>query len=143
MMVSRSADPLQRDYVTMADCVCFLTIGLMNSHSIALWATVDRGGVEELIEAIRSDQATPAAGVEEASRTLRKKLKYGDSRMQIRSLAVLKGLSQRGPQVWRDRWADGLMMARLKEMARDVSSPRTRNRGSCGNERERHMCVPY
>lgn len=53
---------------------------------------------------------------------LRKKLKYGDSRMQIRTLAVLKGLSQRGPGIWRDCWADQLMMSRLKEMARDVSA---------------------
>lgn len=58
----------------------------------------------------------------EASRAIRKKLKYGDSRMQRRAVALLRGMSIRGSEAWKRGWADTYMVGLLQEMRDDVSS---------------------
>jgi hypothetical protein len=52
---------------------------------------------------------------------LRKKLKYGNVHRQLRALVILRALTDNAGKGFKLNWADERLMARLKEMAADVS----------------------
>lgn len=59
-------------------------------------------------------------GQQEASRALRKKLKYGNVHRQLRALIILRALTDNAGKGFKLNWADERLLARLKEMSSDV-----------------------
>ncbi|PKY03036.1 VHS domain protein [Aspergillus campestris IBT 28561] len=80
----------------------------------------DSSGIVDLIEAIRIQ----ASGPSEASRALRKKLKYGNIHRQLRSLTILDFLIQNTGDRFLREFADEPLLERLRIAATDpVSDP--------------------
>ena len=59
--------------------------------------------------------------VQEASRAIRKKLKYGNVHRQLRALVILRALTENASKGFQVNWANVELVGRLKEMAGDVS----------------------
>ncbi|TPR04767.1 Cytochrome P450 family protein [Aspergillus niger] len=80
----------------------------------------DSSGIVDLIEAIRIQ----ASGPTEASRALRKKLKYGNLHRQLRALTILDFLIQNTGDRFLREFADEPLLERLRIAATDpVSDP--------------------
>ncbi|PYH77410.1 VHS domain protein [Aspergillus uvarum CBS 121591] len=80
----------------------------------------DSSGIVDLIEAIRIQ----ASGPREASRALRKKLKYGNLHRQLRALTILDFLIQNTGDRFLREFADEPLLERLRIAATDpVSDP--------------------
>lgn len=80
----------------------------------------DSSGIVDLIEAIRIQ----ASGPTEASRALRKKLKYGNIHRQLRALTILDFLIQNAGDRFHREFADEPLLERLRIAATDsVSDP--------------------
>ncbi|KAA8892846.1 hypothetical protein FN846DRAFT_613296 [Sphaerosporella brunnea] len=78
----------------------------------------DYGGLPELIETIKLQDSGPT----EASRAIRKKLKYGNVHRQLRALTLLDGLiSNAGPRFQRT-FADEPLLERLRLAATDSTT---------------------
>jgi hypothetical protein len=58
---------------------------------------------------------------QEASRAIRKKLKYGNVHRQLRALVILRALTENAGKGFQINWANQELVARLKDMAQDVS----------------------
>jgi hypothetical protein len=58
--------------------------------------------------------------LQEASRAIRKKLKYGNVHRQIRALVILRALTENAGKGFQLNWANEMLMDRLKTMANDV-----------------------
>jgi hypothetical protein len=72
-------------------------------------------GIPELVEAINLQSEGPT----EASRAIRKKLKYGNVHRQIRALVILKALVENCGSKFQQSFADDRLTERLKIMATD------------------------
>ncbi|KKK22904.1 hypothetical protein AOCH_000517 [Aspergillus ochraceoroseus] len=80
----------------------------------------DSSGIVDLIEAIRIQSSGPT----EASRALRKKLKYGNLHRQLRALTILDFLIQNAGDRFLREFADEPLLERLRIAATDsVSDP--------------------
>ncbi|KAI9370053.1 hypothetical protein BJX61DRAFT_516916 [Aspergillus egyptiacus] len=80
----------------------------------------DWSGIVDLIEAIRIQSSGPG----EASRALRKKLKYGNIHRQLRALTILDFLIQNAGDRFHREFADEPLLERLRIAATDsVSDP--------------------
>ncbi|KAK6337195.1 putative actin patch assembly and actin polymerization protein [Orbilia javanica] len=75
----------------------------------------DLAGIPELIEAVRLQDTGP----QEASRALRKKLKYGNYHRQIRSLTILDALVENAGKRFQRSFADEPLLERLRIIASD------------------------
>ena len=64
--------------------------------------------------------------MQEASRAIRKKLKYGNVHRQLRALVILRSLTENAGKGFQLHWANQELVNRLKEMAQDVSPIPTR-----------------
>lgn len=73
-------------------------------------------GIPELVESIN---ILGGQGTTEASRAIRKKLKYGNVHRQIRALVILRALTENAGKGFKLNWANPQLMERLKEMAQD------------------------
>lgn len=83
----------------------------------------DSSGIVDLIEVIRIQ----ASGPPEASRALRKKLKYGNVHRQLRALTILDFLIQNAGDRFLRAFADEPLLERLRITATDsVSDPEVR-----------------
>ncbi|OJJ45302.1 hypothetical protein ASPZODRAFT_133946 [Penicilliopsis zonata CBS 506.65] len=80
----------------------------------------DSSGIIDLIEVIRIQ----ASGPKEASRALRKKLKYGNLHRQLRALTILDFLIQNAGDRFLREFADETLLERLRIAATDpISDP--------------------
>ncbi|OJJ30301.1 hypothetical protein ASPWEDRAFT_45850 [Aspergillus wentii DTO 134E9] len=80
----------------------------------------DSSGIVDLIEVVRIQDTGPT----EASRALRKKLKYGNLHRQLRSLTILDFLIQNTGDRFLREFADEMLLERLRIAATDpVSDP--------------------
>ncbi|EAS35969.3 VHS domain-containing protein [Coccidioides immitis RS] len=85
----------------------------------------DSGGIVDLIEVIRLQSSGP----QEASRALRKKLKYGSVHRQLRALTILDFLIQNAGERFLKSFADEPLLERLRVAATDsVSDPEVREK---------------
>ncbi|KAL1976280.1 hypothetical protein VTN31DRAFT_2562 [Thermomyces dupontii] len=85
----------------------------------------DSSGIVDLIEAIQIQ----ATGPREASRALRKKLKYGNLHRQLRALTILDYLIQNAGDRFLREFADEPLLERLRIAATDpVSDPEVRKK---------------
>ncbi|EFR04863.1 VHS domain-containing protein [Nannizzia gypsea CBS 118893] len=75
----------------------------------------DWSGIPDLIEVIRLQ----ASGPSEASRALRKKLKYGNVHRQLRALTILDFLIQNAGERFHRSFADEPLLERLRVIATD------------------------
>ncbi|KAG8989562.1 putative actin patch assembly and actin polymerization protein, partial [Tulasnella sp. 427] len=75
----------------------------------------DYDGIPELVDAINLQPEGPT----EASRAIRKKLKYGSTHRQIRALTILKALVENCGTKFQLTFADGPLITRIKTMASD------------------------
>ncbi|RJE18016.1 VHS domain protein, partial [Aspergillus sclerotialis] len=83
----------------------------------------DSSGIVDLIEAINIQSSGPA----EASRALRKKLKYGNIHRQLRALTILDFLIQNAGDRFLRAFADEPLLERLRIAATDsVSDPQVK-----------------
>ncbi|EAW06637.1 LSB5 family protein [Aspergillus clavatus NRRL 1] len=84
------------------------------------YETEDSSGIVDLIEAVRIQGSGPT----EASRALRKKLKYGNLHRQLRALTILDFLIQNAGDRFLREFADEPLLERLRIAATDpVSDP--------------------
>lgn len=67
------------------------------------------------------DAKSQALNPQEASRAIRKKLKYGNVHRQLRALVILRALTENAGKGFQMHWANQELITRLKEMASDVS----------------------
>ncbi|ESZ89651.1 hypothetical protein SBOR_9963 [Sclerotinia borealis F-4128] len=80
----------------------------------------DFGGIPELVEVIKIQSTGPT----EASRAIRKKLKYGNVHRQIRALEILDGLIQNAGGRFQRTFADEALLERLRICGTsDLSDP--------------------
>ncbi|KAF7854607.1 hypothetical protein EAF04_010416 [Stromatinia cepivora] len=80
----------------------------------------DFGGIPELVEVIKIQSTGPT----EASRAIRKKLKYGNVHRQIRALEILDGLIQNAGPRFQRTFADEALLERLRICGTsDLSDP--------------------
>ncbi|KAK2754282.1 putative actin patch assembly and actin polymerization protein [Arachnomyces sp. PD_36] len=85
----------------------------------------DASGVVDLIEVIRLQSSGPT----EASRALRKKLKYGNVHRQLRALTILDFLIQNAGERFLRGFADEPLLERLRFAATDpVSDPEVKDK---------------
>ncbi|KAH8704914.1 VHS domain protein [Talaromyces proteolyticus] len=85
----------------------------------------DWSGIVDLIEVVRIQSTGPA----EASRALRKKLKYGNVHRQLRALTILDFLIQNAGERFLRVFADEPLLERLRIAATDsVSDPEVRKK---------------
>ncbi|KAK4160041.1 hypothetical protein QBC43DRAFT_326046 [Cladorrhinum sp. PSN259] len=97
----------------------------------------DLSGIPDLIEVINLQEAGPT----EASRAIRKKLKYGNLHRQLRALTLLDGLIQNAGPRFQRSFADEPLMERLRFCATaQLSDPEVRKK--CG-ELFRSWAVQY
>lgn len=82
------------------------------------YTTTSLDGIPELVESVN---ILGPQGTTEASRAIRKKLKYGNSHRQIRALVILRALTENCGHGFRLNWANEQLMERLQIMATDVS----------------------
>ncbi|KAG8898309.1 putative actin patch assembly and actin polymerization protein, partial [Tulasnella sp. 417] len=75
----------------------------------------DYDGIPEIVDAINLQPEGPA----EASRAIRKKLKYGNTHRQLRALTILKALVENCGTKFQLTFADGPLITRIKTMASD------------------------
>ena len=88
------------------------------------YATTSLDGIPELVESVN---ILGPQGTTEASRAIRKKLKYGNSHRQIRALVILRALTENCGHGFKLNWANEQLMERLKIMATDVSTTTERS----------------
>ncbi|KAL7417651.1 hypothetical protein BDY24DRAFT_375610 [Mrakia frigida] len=89
------------------------------------YAENELDGVAELVQAV-DIQGT---GPDEASRAIRKKIKYGSTHKQIRSLTLLKSLSENSSTFHKSFTSSPQLVDRLKETARDShTDPRVKQK---------------
>ncbi|KAF3492401.1 VHS domain-containing protein [Arthroderma uncinatum] len=90
---------------------------LMLTHSLTAeqYEVDDWSGIINLIEVIRLQ----ASGPSEASRALRKKLKYGNVHRQLRALTILDFLIQNAGERFLKSFADEPLLERLRVIATD------------------------
>ncbi|KAG8955423.1 putative actin patch assembly and actin polymerization protein [Tulasnella sp. 424] len=75
----------------------------------------DYDGIPEIVDAINLQPEGPT----EASRAIRKKLKYGNTHRQLRALTILKALVENCGTKFQLTFADGPLITRIKTMASD------------------------
>ncbi|KAE8539433.1 hypothetical protein D1P53_004533 [Cryptococcus gattii VGV] len=73
-------------------------------------------GISELVDSVN---ILGPQGTTEASRAIRKKLKYGNVHRQIRALVVLRALTENAGKGFQLNWANEQLMERLRLMATD------------------------
>ncbi|KAG8891471.1 putative actin patch assembly and actin polymerization protein, partial [Tulasnella sp. 403] len=73
----------------------------------------DYDGIPELVDAINLQ----AEGPSEASRAIRKKLKYGDVHRQLRALTLLRALVENCGSKFQSSFADDALITRIKALA--------------------------
>ncbi|KZZ96807.1 VHS domain protein [Moelleriella libera RCEF 2490] len=89
------------------------------------YAEDDLSGIPELVEVIKLQ----ATGPGEAARAIRKKLKYGTARRQIRALVLLDGLIQNAGAQFQRGFADEPLLERLRVCGTSsLSDPAVRNK---------------
>lgn len=89
------------------------------------YAENELDGVSELVQAV-DIQAT---GPDEASRAIRKKIKYGSTHKQLRALTLLKSLSENSSTFHKSFISSPQLVDRLKEAAKDThGDPRVRKK---------------
>lgn len=112
-------------YIAGAKGVMDLVGGVKPHSSISDWIeilTSDRyeedslDGINEVLESIRLQGFE---GITESSRAIRKKLKYGNVHRQLRSLTILRALSENGSNTYKHSFANDQLMQRFREMATD------------------------
>lgn len=80
----------------------------------------DLSGLPDLVEVIKLQ----ATGPTEASRAIRKKLKYGSAHRQLRALVILDGLIQNAGPRFQRAFADEMLLERLRVCGTsDLSDP--------------------
>ncbi|KAJ5513269.1 VHS subgroup [Penicillium fimorum] len=79
----------------------------------------DSSGIVDLVEVVRIQ----ASGPMEASRALRKKLKYGNIHRQLRALTILDFLVQNAGERFLRDFADEALLERLRIAATDPDTP--------------------
>ncbi|KAL1955756.1 hypothetical protein VTO42DRAFT_8154 [Malbranchea cinnamomea] len=85
----------------------------------------DSSGIVDLVEVIRLQESGPS----EASRALRKKLKYGSVHRQLRALTILDYLIQNAGERFLRQFADEMLLERLRVAATDpVSDPEVKQK---------------
>ncbi|OCF38205.1 hypothetical protein I317_07245 [Kwoniella heveanensis CBS 569] len=83
-------------------------------------------GIPELVESVNIQAYQ---GTTEASRAIRKKLKYGNVHRQLRALVILRALTENAGKGFQLGWANQQLMDRLKEMANDsLLDPKVKRR---------------
>ncbi|GAA5854687.1 hypothetical protein JCM8547_004940 [Rhodosporidiobolus lusitaniae] len=86
----------------------------------------DYEGITELVESINLQ---PTTGPTEASRAIRKKLKYSDVHGQLRALTIIKALVENGGGRFQKTFADERLVDRIKLMAGDPhTDPRVKKK---------------
>jgi len=70
----------------------------------------DIGGIPELVDVIKLQSTGPS----EASRAIRKKLKYGSVHQQLRALTILDGLIQNAGERFQRDFVDEMLLERLR-----------------------------
>ncbi|KIR53498.1 hypothetical protein I315_04091 [Cryptococcus gattii Ru294] len=73
-------------------------------------------GISELVDSVN---ILGPQGTTEASRAIRKKLKYGNVHRQIRALVILRALTENAGKGFQLNWANDQLMERLRLMATD------------------------
>ncbi|OWZ72599.1 hypothetical protein AYX14_01923 [Cryptococcus neoformans] len=73
-------------------------------------------GISELVDSVN---ILGPQGTTEASRAIRKKLKYGNVHRQIRALVILRALTENAGKGFQLNWANEQLMERLRLMATD------------------------
>lgn len=87
----------------------------------------DLSGLVDLVEVIKLQ----ASGPTEASRAIRKKLKYGNAHRQLRALVILDGLIQNAGDRFQRSFADEMLLERLRVCGTsDVTDPDVRKKCS-------------
>lgn len=87
----------------------------------------DLSGIPDLVEVIKLQASGPA----EASRALRKKLKYGNVHRQLRALTLLDGLIQNAGPRFQRSFSDEMLLERLRVCGTsDLSDPDVRKKCS-------------
>jgi hypothetical protein len=84
-----------------------VTIETLTSESVPV---DDLSGIPDLVEVINIQEAGPR----EASRAIRKKLKYGNVHRQLRALTILDGLIQNAGSRFQRSFADEALLERLR-----------------------------
>lgn len=85
----------------------------------------DFGGIPELVDVIKIQSTGPT----EASRAIRKKLKYGNVHRQIRALEILDGLIQNAGPRFQRTFADEALLERLRICGTsDLSDPAVKSK---------------
>ncbi|WVW86142.1 hypothetical protein I302_108183 [Kwoniella bestiolae CBS 10118] len=83
-------------------------------------------GIPELVESINIQGYQ---GTTEATRAIRKKLKYGNVHRQLRALVILRALTENAGKGFQLGWANSQLMERLREMANDsLLDPKVKKR---------------
>lgn len=82
----------------------------------------DEGSLDGIPELVDSINIQGPQGTTEASRAIRKKLKYGNTHRQIRALVILRALTENAGHGFKLNWPNQQIMERLRDMATDVSS---------------------
>ncbi|KAL1412733.1 hypothetical protein Q8F55_000480 [Vanrija albida] len=83
-------------------------------------------GIPELVDSVNLQGSQ---GTTEASRAIRKKLKYGNVHRQLRALVILRSLTENAGKNFQLNWADQRLLDRLREMATDgLLDPKVKKR---------------
>ncbi|CCG82951.1 VHS domain protein [Taphrina deformans PYCC 5710] len=80
----------------------------------------DLSGLPDLIEVVKLQDGGPT----EASRAIRKKLKYGSHHQQVRALVILDALVSNAGKSFQRRFGDEMLLDRLRTMATDGMTDR-------------------
>ena len=85
----------------------------------------DIGGIPELVDVIKLQSTGPS----EASRAIRKKLKYGSVHQQLRALVILDGLIQNAGERFQRDFVDEMLLERLRVCGTsEVSDPQVKDK---------------
>jgi hypothetical protein len=83
----------------------------------------DLGGIPDLVEVIKLQPGGPT----EASRAIRKKLKYGNVHRQLRALTILDALIKNAGETFQRSFADEMLLERLRVCgSSDISDPKVK-----------------
>ncbi|KAG9246628.1 VHS domain protein [Calycina marina] len=87
------------------------------------WEIDDISSIPDLVDVIKLQSTGPA----EASRAIRKKLKYGNLHRQLRALTILDGLIQNAGERFQRDFVDEMLLERLRLCATsNVSDPKVK-----------------
>ncbi|KAH8922592.1 hypothetical protein BT69DRAFT_1263270 [Atractiella rhizophila] len=85
-------------------------------------SSYDENSLDSLPDLVDVIDIQPESGPTEASRALRKKLKYGSKEQQLRALTLLRALVENCSRHFKLHFGDQQLLQRIKEMARDSTT---------------------